>query len=167
MNTTTNRTTPAADCRRGVLENGVFDIMGIRVYIRNTADTNNENEICLGKLYAYADGNENFESVDYMIKHHCFCAEYMEYFYEYHDNYENLADHVEFLSCETYLNYGDFAYFRDAEIFEFLLRFANDCNEFWKPTYPKYDYNTRNIWDMIVTENEIYHNSTWEIRQGA
>lgn len=141
--------------------------MGIRVYIRNTADVNSEHEICLGKLYAYAVGNENFESVNYMIEHHCFCAEYMEYFYEYHDNYDILSEHVDCLACANYLEYGEFSYFHDTEIFEFITLFANDFVTLWFDEYPNVTYDAERICERIKETNKKYNNTIWEIRQGA
>lgn len=141
--------------------------MGIRLYIRNTADVNSENEICLGKLYAYAVGNENFESVKYMIDHHCFYPEYWEYFHAYHDNYDNLEEHVDCLACAQYLDYGEFAVFNAGELFEFLIVFANDCNKFWKTEYPDYKFNVFQIMGTIANLQMKYRNSVFEIRQGA
>lgn len=143
------------------------DNMGIRVYIRNTADRESKNEICLGKLYAYADGNEQFDSVKYMLDNHLFLPEYWDYFNEYHDNCNSIPEHVYCLSMGIYLDYGEFAVFHDLEIFDFILRYAKDCNTFWRDEHPNYNFDIPQIWGKIIEQNERYNNNIWEIRQGA
>lgn len=141
--------------------------MGIRVYIRNTADTKSKNEICLGKLYAYADGNENFKSVKYMLESRCFNPEYWGYFYEYHDNCNDLSEHIDCLMCMEYFDYGEIARFNGMQIFDFVMLFSNDWNIFWSDVNPNCNFNVRNVLDCIIEQNKKYNNCIWEIRQGA
>lgn len=141
--------------------------MGIRVYIRNSKDTESENEICLGKLYAYADGNENLESVKYMIETRCFTPEYWGYFFTYHDNGNDLYEHLDCLMCGGYFDYGEIAQFNDMQIFDFVMLFSNDWNLFWVNENPNCNFNVRNIFDCILAQNKKYNNCIWELRQGA
>lgn len=136
--------------------------MGIRVYIRNTADVTSENEICLGKLYAYAELNDTFKSVEYMLECRCYDPLYYGMFYEYHYDGNDPAEHVAFL-ISNYLDYGNFARFHDNQIFDFVRLFGNDWNMFWG----KMNYNTTDIIGRIIKQNNQYKNYTWEIRQGA
>lgn len=139
--------------------------MGIRVYIRNTADTESKNEICLGKLYAYAELNDTFESVKYMMECRCFDPSYYGCFYEFQYDGNDLAEHASFLAGNTYLDYGCFARFQGMQIFDFVRLFGKDWNLFWN--HMNCSYNTPDILGRIIQQNNQYHNCTWEIRQGA
>lgn len=141
--------------------------MGIRVYIRNAKDIESENEICLGKLYAYANGNENFKSVKYMIEARCFNPEYWYYFFEYHGNCDDLSEHIDCLMCGEYFDYGEIAQFNGMQIFDFIRLFAKDWNAFWSDVYPNCNFNVWEISKCIREQNKKYHNCIWELRQGA
>lgn len=123
--------------------------MGIRVYIRNAADEKSENEICLGKLYAYAAPDTYFVSVGYLVKHRCFTESYYEDFDIWFEDHENVVDNCEYLAMAHYIEYEDFAILDWFDTLCFVHLFAHDWEMFWRDDYPDRRYNIKAILDRI------------------
>ena len=135
--------------------------MGIRLYFRNKYKP--ENEYCLGKLFAYAEGKDKLKCVDFLndvgVLDEFWLDGEIHTMWSYCKTPQELF--LDMCCCWTYQDYGDFFELCTEDLIWFLVLYWEDHASF----------HGHEDWGIREEAKFIQENATcetrWEFRLGA
>lgn len=140
--------------------------MGIRLYFRNKYKP--ENEYCLGKLFAYAEGNDKLKCVDFLndvgVLDEFWLDGEIHTQWSYCETPQELF--LDMCCCCTYQDYGEFFELCTEDLFMFLYLYRKDQKEFWRPQHIV-TYDTDLLQEIKYVQKHASVENRWEFRLGA